>query len=40
MNTMMVDAKSKRRDKISIMAEILEISKDGSLKTQVITEQT
>jgi len=27
---------SKRRDKLSIIAEILEISKDGSLKTQIM----
>lgn len=27
---------SKRRDKLSIMAEILEISKEGTLKTQIM----
>jgi predicted transcriptional regulator len=27
---------SKRRDKLSIIAEILEIAKDGSLKTQIM----
>lgn len=27
---------SKRRDKLSIMAEILEIAKDGTLKTQIM----
>ncbi len=32
----MADAKSKRRDKISIIAEVLQIAKDGSLKTQVM----
>lgn len=36
MNTIMADAKSKRRDKISIIAEVLQIAKDGSLKTQVM----
>lgn len=35
MNTVMIDAK-KRRDKISIIAEILEISKNGTLKTQIM----
>ena len=28
--------KSKRRDKLSIMAEILEISRNGTLKTQIM----
>lgn len=35
MNTIMIDAK-KRRDKISIIAEIIEIAKNGTLKTQIM----
>ena len=36
MNSWINDTKSKRRDKISIIAEILEIAKDGTLKTQIM----
>ena len=35
MNSWKNDA-SKRRDKLSIIAEILEIAKDGTLKTQIM----
>ncbi len=35
MNATIIDTK-KRRDKISIIAEILEIAKDGTLKTQIM----
>ncbi|MCW4053707.1 MAG: winged helix-turn-helix domain-containing protein [Candidatus Bathyarchaeota archaeon] len=35
MNSWKIDA-SKRRDKLSIIAEILEIAKDGTLKTQIM----
>ncbi len=35
MNSWKTDA-SKRRDKLSIIAEILEIAKDGTLKTQIM----
>ncbi|MCX8153094.1 MAG: winged helix-turn-helix domain-containing protein [Candidatus Bathyarchaeota archaeon] len=31
-----VDVESKRRDKFGIIAEILEIAKDGTLKTQIM----
>jgi predicted transcriptional regulator len=34
-NSWKIDA-SKRRDKLSIIAEILEIAKDGTLKTQIM----
>jgi len=30
------DVESKRRDKLNIIAEILEIAKDGTLKTQIM----
>ncbi len=36
MNSWKKDASSKRRDKLSIIAEILEIAKDGALKTQIM----
>ena len=36
MNLWMMDAASKRRDKLGIMAEILEIAKNGALKTQIM----
>ena len=36
MNSELTDTKSKRRDKLSIIAEILEIAKDGTLKTQIM----
>ncbi len=32
----MKDIESKRRDKLSIITEILEIAKDGTLKTQIM----
>jgi predicted transcriptional regulator len=32
----MMDTASKRRDKLGIIAEILEIAKDGALKTQIM----
>jgi len=35
-NSELTDTKSKRRDKLSIIAEILEIAKDGTLKTQIM----
>lgn len=35
MNSWKIEA-SKRRDKLSIIAEILEIAKDGTLKTQIM----
>ena len=35
MNSWKIDA-SKRRDKLSIIAEMLEIAKDGTLKTQIM----
>jgi predicted transcriptional regulator len=35
MNSWTADS-SKRRDKLSIIAEILEIAKDGTLKTQIM----
>jgi predicted transcriptional regulator len=31
-----LEEKSKRRDKLSIMAEIIDIAKDGALKTQIM----
>ncbi|XHH10444.1 MAG: winged helix-turn-helix domain-containing protein [Candidatus Bathyarchaeia archaeon] len=31
-----LDEKTKRRDKLSIIAEILDIAKDGALKTQIM----
>lgn len=36
MNPWILEEKSKRRDKLSIIAEILEIAKDGTLKTQIM----
>ncbi len=36
MNPWLLDEKSTRRDKLSIIAEILEIAKDGTLKTQIM----
>ena len=36
MNSWKTDTTSKRRDKLSIIAEILEIAKDGTLKTQIM----
>jgi predicted transcriptional regulator len=35
-NSWTTDAAPKRRDKLSIIAEILEIAKDGTLKTQIM----
>jgi predicted transcriptional regulator len=35
-NSWIMDAPSKRRDKLSIIAEILETAKDGTLKTQIM----
>jgi predicted transcriptional regulator len=36
MNSWKTNTTSKRRDKLSIIAEILEIAKDGTLKTQIM----
>jgi predicted transcriptional regulator len=36
MNSWMVETTTKRRDKLCIIAEILEIAKDGTLKTQIM----
>jgi len=36
MNSGITDATSKRRDKLCIIAEILEIAKEGTLKTQIM----
>jgi predicted transcriptional regulator len=36
MNSWKTDTTSKRRDKLSIIAEIVEIAKDGTLKTQIM----
>jgi predicted transcriptional regulator len=36
MNSWKTDTTSKRRDKLSIIAEILDIAKDGTLKTQIM----
>ncbi|MFB3889841.1 MAG: winged helix-turn-helix domain-containing protein [Candidatus Bathyarchaeia archaeon] len=36
MNSWLVDTSSKRRDKLYIIAEIMEIAKDGTLKTQIM----
>lgn len=36
MNSGMIDTTPKRRDKFSIVAEILEIAKEGTLKTQIM----
>jgi predicted transcriptional regulator len=35
-NSWITDTTSKRRDKLGIIAEILEIAKDGTLKTQIM----
>ena len=36
MNAWLPETTSKRRDKLTIIAEILEIAKDGTLKTQIM----
>ena len=36
MNSWITDATSKRRDKLGIIAEILEIARNGTLKTQIM----
>ena len=36
MNSGITDTPSKRRDKLCIIAEILEIAKEGTLKTQIM----
>ena len=36
MNAWLADTTSKRRDKLRIIAEILEIAKNGTLKTQIM----
>lgn len=36
MNSVLLDTDSKRRDKLFIIAEIMEISKAGALKTQIM----
>src|SRR3990170_1877197 len=36
MNPWLAETTSKRRDKLAIIAEILEIAKDGTLKTQIM----
>ena len=36
MNSWKNDVSSKRRDKLSIVAEILEIAREGTLKTQIM----
>ena len=36
MNTIIADTTSKRRDKLGIIAEILDVAKDGTLKTQIM----
>jgi predicted transcriptional regulator len=35
-NSRIIDTTSKRRDKLCIIAEILEIAKEGTLKTQIM----
>jgi predicted transcriptional regulator len=35
-NSWKIDTASKRRDKLSIIAEILEIAREGTLKTQIM----
>ena len=35
MNSWLAKTSSKRRDKLSIIAEVLEIAKEGALKTQI-----
>ena len=36
MNSLITDPTSKRRDKLAIVANILEIAQDGTLKTQIM----
>jgi predicted transcriptional regulator len=36
LNSWLAETSSKRRDKLCIIAEILEIAKDGTLKTQIM----
>jgi predicted transcriptional regulator len=36
LNPYLIEVKTKRRDKLSIIAEILEIAKNGTLKTQIM----
>ena len=36
MNSSTIEVSSKRRDKLCIIAEILEIAKEGTLKTQIM----
>ena len=36
MNSSIIEMSSKRRDKLCIIAEILEIAKEGTLKTQIM----
>jgi predicted transcriptional regulator len=36
MNSWLIDTSSKRRDKLYIIAEIMEIAKGGTLKTQIM----
>jgi predicted transcriptional regulator len=36
MNSWLIDTSSKRRDKLYIIAEIMEIAKEGTLKTQIM----
>src|SRR4030066_2164670 len=36
LNSWRIDTESKRRDKLCIIAEILEIAKEGTLKTQIM----
>ncbi len=36
MNSSIIEMTSKRRDKLCIIAEILEIAKEGTLKTQIM----
>jgi predicted transcriptional regulator len=36
LNPWIIDAKTKRRDKLRIIAEILEIAKNGTFKTQIM----
>ncbi len=36
MNSSVIELPSKRRDKLCIIAEILEIAKEGTLKTQIM----
>jgi predicted transcriptional regulator len=36
MNSWLIDTSSKRRDKLYIISEIMEIAKEGTLKTQIM----